>query len=125
QKFFRRLDMELIDVQHVPTKGGSLRYTVQTAGGTRIVSPAVEELIGSETKLGTDSLPTFKAFASKIDGVKRQLLSLLSQLMEEGKTIAGYGASATTTTLIYHYELNDYLRFIVDDYSAKQGLLSP
>jgi hypothetical protein len=39
--------------------------------------------------------------------------------------IAGYGASASTTTLIYHFELGESIEYLLDDYPAKQGLLSP
>ena len=43
----------------------------------------------------------------------------------EGKRIAAYGASTTTTTLLYHFELGPYLEFIIDDNPIKQGLFSP
>ncbi len=54
-----------------------------------------------------------------------QLRSLLAKLKSEGKTMAGYGASATTTTLIYHFGLGDYLDYLVDEYSRKQNTLTP
>lgn len=123
--FFRRHNMELIDVKRVPTKGGSVRYTIQRAGGPRPVSPAVADLIALETKTGLDNPKTFKVFAARIDNAKKKVLDLVKSLLEQGKTIAGYGASATTTTLIYHFELGDKLRFIADDYEAKQNLYSP
>ncbi|MBU1932047.1 class I SAM-dependent methyltransferase [Patescibacteria group bacterium] len=123
--FFRRHGMELIDVKRVPTKGGSARYTIQRAGGPRPVSPAVAELIALETKLGLQRADAFKSFAARIDNAKKQLLDLINSLQKQGKTIAGYGASATTTTLIYHFELGDKLRFIADDYETKQNLYSP
>ena len=37
----------------------------------------------------------------------------------------GYGASATSTTLIYHYELGSKLDYLVDDFSRRHGLFSP
>ena len=42
----------------------------------------------------------------------------------KNKKIAGYGASATSTTLIYHYELNKILDYLVDDFKAKINLLA-
>jgi len=125
QAFFRRLGMELINVERVPTKGGSVRYTAQLAGGQRAVSPSVSELISLEIGLGTDRRDTYKAFAAKIDTVKRKLVCMLKDIKTRGKTIAGYGASATTTTLIYHFGLSEFLSFIVDDYLSKQNLYSP
>lgn len=123
--FFRRHDMELIDALRVPTKGGSLRYTVQLAGGGRPVSPRIAELRDLEAEQGLDRLDLFRAFAGEIDQAKSDTLDLVRRLKEEGAAIAGYGASATTTTLIYHFELGSLVEYLLDDYPVKQGLLSP
>jgi len=123
--FFQLHEMELIDVLRVPTKGGSIRCTIQCAGGPRSVSPAVGELVEMETKLGLHRAETFESFAARIDQAKGRNLDLIQSLLAQGKTIAGYGASATTTTLVYHFELGDKLAFIADDYPAKQNLYSP
>ena len=118
-------NMELIDVQRVSTKGGSIRCAVQRSGGPRSVSPAIAELVEMETRLGLHQAETFKSFAARIEQAKEQTLELIRSLLAQGKTIAGYGASATTTTLVYHFELGDKLSFIADDYPAKQNLYSP
>jgi SAM-dependent methyltransferase len=123
--FFRRHGMELIDVERVPTKGGSLRYTVQLAGGPRKVTQAVGDLLTEEDRKGLSRIETFKAFSARIEAAKDELRDLLDKLKSEGKTIAGYGASATTTTLIYHFGLGDYLDFLVDEYARKQNTLMP
>jgi SAM-dependent methyltransferase len=123
--FFRRHGMELIDVLRVPTKGGSLRYTVQLEGGGRPVSPRIAELRELEAEQGLDQLGLFVAFAGEIDNAKSHTLDLMRRLKDEGATIAGYGASATTTTLIYHFELGGFTEYLLDDYRVKQGLLSP
>jgi SAM-dependent methyltransferase len=123
--FFRRHGMELIHAERVSTKGGSLRYTVQLAGGPRPVSASVGELSAEENRRGLGSLETFKAFAASIDLEKRRLIALLGKIRNEGGTIAGYGASATTTTLLYHFELEKFLSYLVDEYPRKQNVLSP
>ena len=68
---------------------------------------------------------TFKVFDARLDTAKNQLLSLLSDLKTQGKTIAGYGASVGLTTMIYHFDLSNMLSFIVDDNPEKQNLFSP
>lgn len=124
-EFFRRHGMELVDVERIANKGGSLRGTAQLAGGPRQVSPSVAQLITLEEELGLHHSESFKLFATKIDSVKAELGSLLSDLRAEGKTVAGYGASATVTTLIYQFDLGEVLSFIVDDNPSRQGLFSP
>jgi SAM-dependent methyltransferase len=123
--FFRCHGMELIDAERVPTKGGSLRYTVQLAGGPRKVSAAVTDLLAEEERRGLGRIETFKAFNARIDDARKQTIDLLRKLKQDGKIIAGYGASATSTTLIYHFGLGDYLNFLVDEYPRKQNLFSP
>jgi SAM-dependent methyltransferase len=123
--FFSRRGMQLIDVQRIRTKGGSLQGIAQLAGGPWPVLPSVAEHVALEERLGFDRPETFKAFATTINGVKAQLLNLLRDLDAQGKTIAGYGASATVTTLLYHFDLGGVLDFIVDDNPRKHNKFSP
>ena len=125
QSFLARHGMELIEIERISMKGGSLRGTAQLAGGPRPVLPSVAEHIALERRLNFDRAETFRAFAAKIDGVKAQVLGLLAQLKAQGKTVAGYGASATCTTLLYHFDLGDKLSFVADDNSRKHGTFSP
>ncbi|SVC96772.1 uncharacterized protein METZ01_LOCUS349626 [marine metagenome] len=50
---------------------------------------------------------------------------MLKDFQIQGKTIAGYGGSATSTTLIHHFGLNDYISYIFDDNQAKHNTYSP
>lgn len=125
QALFRRVGMEVASVQRVPTKGGSLRYFIQRPGGPLGKDGSVEEMLGLEDKIGLYRKETFSAFASKIDGLKEKTRKFLAQAKSQGKSIAGFGASITGTTLIYHFEIGGYLDYLVDDNVAKQGRYSP
>jgi SAM-dependent methyltransferase len=123
--FFQLHDMQLIDVERIPTKGGSIRGIAQRNDGPRPVAPIVGELIALEDRLKFGEAQTFLDFAAEIDGLKKSLLGELARLRRDGKTVAGYGASATVTTLLHHFDLGDQLDFIVDDNPVKQGTYSP
>lgn len=123
--FFQRNGMEIIDIERLPTKGGSLRYTMQLAGGFRPKSPVVSQFTDAEEKMGLNKLAIYRNFNEKIAKAKTVILKLMKQLKAQGKTIVGYGASATTTTLLYHFELAEFLDCIVDDNLAKQHTYSP
>jgi len=123
--FFQRHGLELVDVLRVPTKGGSLRYTIQLAGGPRKVAPIVGELLALEAQQGLDQPEMFRAFNARIERAKADTLAVLQQLKAEGKSVAGYGASATTTTLVHHFDMGGLIDYLVDDYPAKQGTFSP
>lgn len=123
--FFRRHGLELFDIQRLPTKGGSIRGFVQRASGPHQATPIVSELLAREAKMGLDRPEIFRAFAAKLDNIKQELHSLLNKLRAERTTMAGYGASATVTTLLHHFDLGGMLNFIVDDNPGKQNTFSP
>ncbi len=125
QSFFQRHGLELFDVKRIPTKGGSIRGFVQLAGGPRTLSKSVNELISLEKQVGLDRPELYHQLTSKLSKLGNQTRSLLKSLKEEGKRIAGYGASATVTTLIHHFDLAQFIEFIVDDDPLRQGLYSP
>lgn len=124
-KFFNSRGLELIDVERIPTKGGSFRGTVQLAGGPRMVSPSVSGLITLETELGFNRIAPFRAFVSRIEAIKQRLARVLNDLKVQEKTIAGYGASVGVTTLLYYFDLGDVIRFLYDDNPMKHNLYSP
>lgn len=123
--FFERYKMELFNVERISTKGGSLRYYIQHNGGPRPISSAVDELINYEAHIGLEQHDIFKTFSSKINDRKYKLVNMLHRLKAHKKKIAGYGGSATTTTLLYHFGIGNMIDYIVDDNPAKQNTFSP
>lgn len=122
---FSRHGLELIDVERISSKGGSLRGYVQPAGGPRPISGTVAQMIEKEERLGINRIDPFERFADKISDTKIQLNSLLDELKKEEKNVAGYGASVGSTTFLFHFELGERLDFLVDDNPAKHNLFSP
>ena len=53
------------------------------------------------------------------------MIKLLESIQAKGKSIIAFGASHSTTTLIYHFELGEYFDYIVDDNEAKHKQYSP
>lgn len=125
QLFFQRHGMELFHVERNRSKGGSIRGFAQLAHGPRAVSSAVGELLALEKSVGLDKAKIFQDLFAQLEGLKKGLQELLSDLKAQGKQIAGYGASASVTTLVHHFEIAQFLDFIVDDDPRRQGLSSP
>jgi len=125
QAIFQRVGLELVAVERVSTKGGSLRYFVQRLGGPLIKDGSVIKMLALEENMGLYRKETFTAYTDKINYLKEQMKNFLAKVKSEGKSIAGFGASITGTTLIYHFEIGDYLDYLVDDNQAKQGRFSP
>ena len=124
--FFAAQGLDLFDAERVAAHGGSLRGFVQRAGGPHALAPRVDEMIAEERAAGLDRAETFQSFAQRIDALGDELRALLKGLKAEGRSIAGFGAPAKATTLMYHFGLGpDVLDFIVDDAPLKQGLYTP
>ena len=121
----RNFGMELINVQPVNTKGGSIRYTAQIQGGGNPTNESVKKFMNIEEQFGLFDLLTYEKYCMKIASLKSQTQELLEKLKQQGKTIAGYGASITVTTLIYHFEIGSYIDCLLDDNVERQNLISP
>jgi SAM-dependent methyltransferase len=125
-RFFERLGMQLIDVQLNPSKGGSMRgFAQRLPEGRRPVMPIVGELIAMEVRRGFDQLAIYTEYAMQIERRKNALNNLIDNEIAQGKMIAGYGASTTTTTLLWHFDLPRKLAFIADDNPIKYGRYCP
>jgi hypothetical protein len=123
--FFTRHGLRLIDVRRIPTKGGSLRGTVQLAGGPRPVSPVVGPMIEWEDLTRLHAAETWAAYTKRIRAARDVFVGLLDRVKAAGKTVAGYGASPTVTTLISEFDLAGRIDFLVDDNPTKQSTVSP
>ena len=125
QLMFERIGLELVAVERVATKGGSLRYLVQRLSGPLKKDGTVVDMLALEEKMGLYRKETFTTYADKINVLKDQTKNFLAKAKFDGKKIAGFGASVTGTTLINHFEIGEYLDYLVDDNLAKQGRFSP
>ncbi len=120
---FRQHELFIVDVKRIPLHGGSLQLTI-----SKLDQPgaAVIALLDSESQWGMTGLPFYRDFAERIENLRVQLIKLLKSIKAEGKTIAAYGASAKGSTLLNCFQIgSEYLDFIVDRSSAKQGFYSP
>jgi hypothetical protein len=113
----------VVDVEELPTHGGSLRLYVRHEGrpGKR-----VEELLARERAAGLDGLERYARFEQQVRAVKRDLLELLIGARRDGAQIAGYGAAAKGNTLLNYCGIRaDLLDYVVDRSPHKQGLFLP
>ncbi len=125
QHLFDVCGLELIHVKKMLPKGGSIRVVAQLKGKKRIIDPNVKEILLEEEKLGIEKTETFEKLGKDLDDLKKALITNLKKLKSEGKKIIGFGASHSTTTLLYHFELFEFLEYLVDDNVLKQNKFSP
>lgn len=120
---FRQHNLTLVDVERTSIHGGSLRLFVQPQGepGARVL-----DLLKEEQGIGLNRIEFYRDFASRVEGVRDRLVSMLKELKCSGKTIAGYAAAAKATTLLSFCNIDSsVLDYIVDLNEFKQGRYMP
>lgn len=120
-----RYGLELVDVERLPVHGGEVRYTLAPAG-RRAPSPAVGELMAAEDRMRLSEVATLRKFGSQVETNRQELLALLRELRDQGKTVVGYGATAKSATVTNFCGIGpDLVPFVCDTTPAKQGRLMP
>jgi SAM-dependent methyltransferase len=120
---FRLHNLVLADVERTSIHGGSLRLFVRKSGepGERTLA-----LLEEEKRTGLDTPEYYREFASRVENVRERLTSLLSDIKQSGKKIAGYAAAAKATTLLSFCQIDSsVLDYIVDLNEFKQGRYMP
>jgi C-methyltransferase C-terminal domain/Putative zinc binding domain/Methyltransferase domain len=126
ERIFAHHDLNLFDVEELPTHGGSLRIFAQHAGGPHAIQPGVQAVRDKEYLGRLGSLETYTDFAQQVDKSKRALLRFLIDAREKGLRVAGYGAPAKGNTLLNYCGVRtDLIDFTVDSSPHKQGTWLP
>jgi SAM-dependent methyltransferase len=122
----RRHGLKLIDVEELPTHGGSLRVYLAHDASQRQPAPSVAALLEREERIGLKQLATYTSFDEHVRRTKRRLLSLLIEAKDAGKSICGYGAPGKGNTLLNYCGVGrDFLDFTVDRNPYKHGRFTP
>jgi hypothetical protein len=118
--------LKVIDVEELPTHGGSLRVYLAHAASTRPLNNRVGAVIGRERSAAICSIERYASFDEQVRLIKRQLLSFLISAKNGGKKIVGYGAPGKGNTLLNYCGIGpDFLDFTVDQNPYKHGKFTP
>lgn len=121
--YFERQGITMFDVERVPVHGGSIRVFV---GRGQKPTKRLQHLLQEEAAADLNTVVPYQTLANRMAENKEKLRSLIDGIKAKSKTIAGYGAPAKATTLMYASGLTgDDILFIVDDAPLKQGRLMP
>jgi len=125
ERIFAKHGITLVDVEELPTHGGSLRIYGRH-DGYGAPSLNVLKMRDKEMAAGLDSMESYRGFGERVKKTKRDLLRFLIGVREEGKSIVGYGAPAKGNTLLNYCGIGtDFLDYTVDLSPHKQGMHLP
>jgi SAM-dependent methyltransferase len=125
-EIFAAHGLKVIDVDELPSHGGSLRVYGAHEGDGRDPAPAVAELVAREEAEGLRDPERYRRFADDVEESKRALLDLLIELRRSGKQVVGYGAPGKGNTLLNYCGIrSDFLDYTVDRNPYKHGRFTP
>ncbi len=127
RQIFAAQNLEIFDVEELPTHGGSLRIFAKHAENeNQVVSANVKNLLAKEKQAGLLDLNYYLNFQQKAEKVKYDFLAFLIEQKRAGKKIAAYGAAAKGNTLLNYCGVKkNLIDFVVDASPHKQGLFLP
>ncbi len=118
----RKNNLVLFDVDHISTKGGSIRYYI-TKDKSKTISKKIKNYLDKEKNTKLFKKISFNKLKKRINQEKIRLNKFIKN--NSDKNIIGFGASISCITLIYEFELEKKINLLVDDNKIKQNTFSP
>jgi hypothetical protein len=127
KQIFSKFDLDIFDVEEIPTHGGSLRiYAKHTEDYSKSISTNVKTVLQKELNKGINRIEYYDNFKTRARKIKFSFLSFLIDKQNLGKTVVGYGAAAKGNTLLNYCGIkNDLIKFVVDANPQKIGKYLP
>ena len=119
-------DLTVVDIEELPTHGGSMRIWSAPAGTDVAVSPSVARVLVDEAAAGLDTVEGHDGFARQVAVARNNFVEFLLSCQRTGMRVAGYGAPGKGNTLLNHCGIrSDLMEFTVDRNPHKHGLFLP
>lgn len=126
QRALALADLNLVDVELLPTHGGSIRLWAAPSGFADRPTARVDEVLAAERAAGLDTPDGYGGLEPMVAKIRRDLLSLLISAAERGLRVAGYGAPGKGQTLLNYCGIRpDLLPYLVDRNPYKHGRFCP
>jgi len=117
--------LEVVDVEHLLTHGGSLRVWLARQGAAE-PTEVVSKVLADEETAGLQSFSAYENFQQRAEAAKFGLLEFLLQAKRKGRRVLGYGAAAKGNTLLNYAGVKaDLLAAVADRAPSKQGSYLP
>jgi C-methyltransferase C-terminal domain/Putative zinc binding domain/Methyltransferase domain len=126
QRVLATADLEVVDIEELPTHGGSMRIWAAPAVASVEVAPSVARVLAEEAAAGLDTVEGHDGFSSQVATTRNDFVEFLINCQRSGKRVAGYGAPGKGNTLLNHCGIrSDLIEFTVDRNPHKHGLFLP
>jgi dTDP-4-dehydrorhamnose reductase len=125
QKFAYNKNLLLFKVCENNIQGGSIQFYF-SKNKQILIHDSVHITLQKEKQINLHNYENLKGWQNKIILCGNDINYILNSFVSFGKKIAGYGASAKSTTFIYQYKISKKtIEYIIDDSVYKQDFFSP
>lgn len=118
--------LSVVDVELLPTHGGSLRLWARPKEVAGPPSARVEDALRVEREAGLHQVGGHLKLRRRTEDIRHALLRFLLDCRAEGKRVVGYGAPGKGNTLLNYCGIrSDLLEYTVDRNPYKHGRFTP
>jgi len=118
--------LTLVDVEMLPTHGGSLRLWARPAEMGAAPSHRVATALAAEEEAGLHRVDGYLDLRPRTETIRHELLQYLLQCRARGERVVGYGAPGKGNTLLNYCGIRtDLLEYTVDRNPYKHGRFTP
>jgi SAM-dependent methyltransferase len=118
--------LAVVDVELLPTHGGSIRIWARPETAAGLPSERVTEVLRMEQEAGLHHVDGYMQLRTRTEAVRHALLRFLLDCHAEGKRVVGYGAPGKGNTLLNYCGIrSDLLEYTVDRNPYKHGRFTP
>jgi hypothetical protein len=126
QRVLAAAGLTVVDVEELPTHGGSLRTWSRPSEAAGEPSSAIADVLAAEADAGLNTLAGHAGFAGEVARARNDLVEFLVDRSRQDARVAGYGAPGKGNTLLNHAGIrSDLLAFTVDRNPFKHGKYLP
>jgi len=123
--FFKKMNLEIIDVQYRDIHGGSIRIFISKIGNYK-VKKTVQKTCSIEIKAKLNSKKTLLNFQKRVKNNRIKLTALVTRLKKMNKKIIALSAPAKGMTLLNYCKFDtDVIDYATEKSTIKQGLYTP
>lgn len=124
-KLCAKLGMRIVNVEKQDIHGGTVRMIIVSENSLVTANDSVEQFLTNEALNGFIKFEMYENWMIKVNDVVTQFKDTLLRLKKEGKSIAGFAASAKGNTLLNCAQMNtDVISYIIDQTPEKIGKYS-
>ena len=118
--------LSVVDVELLPTHGGSIRLWARPEAAAGEPSPRLSEVLRKEEAAGLHHVDGYLRLRPQAEATRQELLRFLLDCRKRGQRVVGYGAPGKANTLLNYCGIrSDLLEYTVDRNPYKHGMFTP